>query len=224
MANPNINPGKRFLSRLSPLNLKAAWPGIALFLLGCGLLGWLYWPIKQQQSTLILSATTVNDLAPEMSPFAGSQVRLTYPTVLRVGENAQVSLEIQPPPLPALSPTQGLGRASIEALARLDLPGIETHPGEEASMGWRPGETIRFEWTVTPGRSGKYSGQAWFYIQVFGPGEEAPHEIPLTAQTFEISVLNTLGIPLAQLKILAWLSLLLGTFITLGMLTFVRDR
>jgi hypothetical protein len=151
-------------------------------------------------------------------------VQLTYPKTLRIGEQSLVALEILDSTNQA---SASLGKpvdGSVEALSRLDLPGITFLPEDLSSTALLPGQVARFQWTIYPGRAGEFAGQAWFYIKYYpGTGGEVTQDT-ISAQPFRVQVLNTYGLSLQLLKVLAWSGVVLGTFITLGMLTFVRGR
>jgi len=102
----------------------------------------------------------------ELGPVTGSgwQVKLAWPSRLRVGDAAELRLTVAPQ-----APAVPDGEATWEAVpggrlaARVELAGLAVSPPGEANQALGANHATSFTWRVQAGQPGRYPATVWLY-------------------------------------------------------------
>lgn len=155
--------------------------GAGLLLVSLVMLGWSLWPVSMRAQNVGLPGS-----ATAGGPDPGPQLAFQWPGFVRIGETAEIRLEL------SRSPQQSSGGAETADLltARLDLPGLAHTPSGETSQSFPSDRPAVFRWSVRADRPGVYAGTVWLYS---GDPAAVSRRV-ISAQRFELSAGGFLGL------------------------------
>lgn len=148
----------------------------------------LEWPetLREKDSGLIMLTIAMNETA--------------QPTVTVETSGVNIPIDI-----PNIYDTH-----NIVAVARLDLAGMEAYR-ENIREPLRPGQTIRFPWSIRANEAGTYQGVVWLRLELTPKNGGQTEEMLLMARTIEIKVVTVLGMPGNLARFLGGAGLVIST-------------
>lgn len=156
-----------------------------------GLLGlWSLWPVAVEQHEIAVRLAGASEAGlPE-------QMVLEAPGVIRLGQNAEVKLQ-----LPARDGSGLPATAVVEA--RLEITGVDIEPGSRLMQTVIPGREITLRWLVSPYQAGQVEGMLWLNWTITLNGQE--QRLPVLARPVEMQVVGFLGWPVWVAQVTALL-------------------
>ncbi len=157
--------------------------GVALLLLGSGLLLFTFWPVGQLESQVRLKSSLEGLPG---SPLQSQVVQFFLPEQLPAGLAELVEMTVQPATgLETTAPVQWLE-------AQLELSGAELFPAERVRAPYAGDRPVTFRWLVTA-RSAPVSGRAWLAANLSTPFDANTSQVVL-ARPMELEVRSLAGL------------------------------
>ncbi|MDX9991978.1 MAG: hypothetical protein RBS68_07980 [Anaerolineales bacterium] len=149
-------------------------------------------------------------VAPQPALSEARMLTLEFPPRLRAGDSELIHLTLEVDDHGQLTATAETGGNLTQgqviqipniydthyvwAEARLDMAGVQISPAGAISESLRPGQKLRFSWSVRAEQVGRYRGTLWFYLR-FSPIAGGPEErLALSSQKIEIEAVNFFGL------------------------------
>ena len=150
-----------------------------------------------------------------LTPPAALQERrmlvLEYPPRIRVGNSDVILLTLEVDPEGQITPTAEYQGHSISgepvlipdlysthnilAEARLDLAGMQIDPQGAVIEPMRPGQVLKFSWSLSPRRPGYTRGTLWLFLNLVPKDGGEIDRRALMAYRLEIEATSVLGLP-----------------------------
>lgn len=226
----------------SLLRLLAAWMGLTLAILACGVYAGAppaEAPASEPTQALPLPSPTSEALIPvtgggeEPTPLPSIPERrrltLEFPAKIRAGDSDIVRLTLEVDDLGNITPTaQFEGNVvtgevieipnlyethHVIAEARFDIAGLQVSPPDLISQTLAPGQSLNFYWSVRPQEVGTYRGTVWLYLRFVEKVSGEESRRAVSAQPVEIEAVNVLGLPASLIRTAGGIGSLVGAVI-----------
>lgn len=210
------------------------WIGVLIFFVSLFFLLWTVWPIKtvsrqisfkpgELQVRFPSSGMPITDNKEGDIHYMAFQdtknVILEWKPVVRKGDHSKIILKFAGNN--DILANNDLGNSiedlykvfKVNAVARIEIPGIGINPSGLAGQVLPQDHDIEFAWKIIPIKQGIYQGNAWFYLQLFPILEGDFIEQAVSAQAFQIKVISLLGLNIYIWRVVGFLGIFLGLFI-----------
>ncbi|MEJ5225099.1 MAG: hypothetical protein WHV44_11640 [Anaerolineales bacterium] len=191
----------------------------AVLLISLGILGWTDWPPAAEQSRIFLRPNAASlPAAPNPPPgvLEPRVLSLLWPRAMRLGDFGRIRLEVAPDPS---APLPGPADASAMHLmldARLEMPYARTVPPPGlVSQTMLPGQTVVFEWQVSPYEAGDVEGAVWVYYRFVVPESGEQEQVLMAVQPVRVRAVTLLGLSAGVARIIGWGGVVLGVILSL---------
>ena len=183
---------------------------ISLFLFCAWMLAWASLPIKRQVDIQLLqpSLLRVRLNGQEGGPalLNPPQVRLQWPSSLRIGDQAVILLDITSVHQDIPSPEKGIysdvyDNYNIMLEARFEIVGIRVEPANPVRESLLPGQSVSFRWEITADQAGDNTGNVWLSLRFLPLDGKPPIQEPVFASMLGIHSSSLFGLsgPVARL-------------------------
>lgn len=106
--------------------------------------------------------------------------------------------------------------------ANIEVSQMLVAPANEMLMFLRPGQPVRFIWSVIPTDLGIFQGKVWLHLRLISSSGETLNRIPITAQRFTVKSVKFLGLSGPNAKLLGTIGMILGLVIV--MISILADN
>lgn len=128
------------------------------------------------------------------------QVRLEWPSSLRIGEEGivQLDFEVTQADETSLNQQSGLKDAyakhNVMAEANFEVAGMEVKPANTTRVSMPPGQSVNIIWKITPEQNGSYLGVVWLSLRFLPLDGNNPIQIPIYVKDIMVQVSSFLGL------------------------------
>ena len=159
------------------------------------------------------------------------RIFLAWPPRIRVGESDWVRLVLDMDEEGRLTPTvlspgqeQSSQAVNIQNVydthdvtveARLDLAGVEYQPADALRLSLHPGQTLTFQWSVSPPEAGTYRGTVSMFVHYIPKDGSQEIVDQITNQPVEIRGVNLFGLSGAAARVIGGVGVLFGSVLSL---------
>jgi len=168
---------------------------IVIFLLG--LLLWELWPEKVETVYLDFQKNLGEQIyelnCQVINTLLDRKWEIRYPDIISKNETKMVSAILLDPSSTEVSTSSDENECDIAVEVYLDVPGIETVPGQRLIEPFQIEAPLRYEWAIQK-REGDLSGTIWIYLLLSDKNEGKISRYPLFALPIEFRTISFFGI------------------------------
>ncbi len=198
--------------------------GFIFLIISARFLAWRLIPASEISHAITIPAGELSG-SPESAPQSINhelELRVTYPSKIRAGEEATLRLDLIPE-TNIISRDEPFNNNPAIA-AELSMINMSLSPQSTVSTAYSVDQPKSFTWELTAPDSGSRQGSLWVTMQ-FTPNEGSKVEVPLAVWEINLGIIRLWGMNSTQVTWLAMLALLIwGGMMVLGVKLEQTDR
>jgi len=206
------------------LNKVRFFLSFGLLLLSGWLLAWGLLPTRRQLDEQTIQPGTLvvklNGQVVESAVMDARQVKLEWPTSMRIGDHEMIQLEFETIEN-ASSPEQQTGYTdaynsyNIMTEARFEVAGVRIEPTNPTRESMPAGQPVRFKWEVSTERAGDYKGNVWLSLRFLPLDGNSPIQEAIYVSAVGIHASSLFGLSGPLARVLGGVGMLLGVVLIL---------
>ncbi len=144
------------------------------------------------------------------------QVRLDWPSIMRIGDQSEATLVFEPAASEILAPIpQGefsdvYSQYNLMAEGRFEVAGMQVDPAGPVRESLLKNQTIKLKWQISAQQAGNYTGTVWLLLR-FLPLDGGPaEEVPILVHQLNLDATSLLGLSGPVARLLGGLGIVVG--------------
>ena len=201
---------------------------LLLILAGCGMLLWAWLPNPRQALSQYIEPPAMQAPAAGFAQILASlevrQVRMEWPTSLRIGEPGAITLSFDPVrseiivPKPEAQFSDVYNSYNLMAEGRFEVAGRRVDPANPIRESMPSGQTVKFTWQLSPQEIGTYECNVWLLLR-FLPLDGSPaSEVPVFVHQVDIQATSLFGLGGPQARLLGGVGIIASVILSLDLL------
>ena len=176
---------------------------LGLLVISIILLVWSFVPAKKRVVVQLLQPTMMSvksNGGEETAILENRQVRLEWPSSLRIGDEGviQLDFEVTQVDVSSLNQQSGLVDAytnhNVMAEANYEVAGMKIMPANTTRVSMPPGQPVKIIWKITPEQDGSYLGIVWLSLRFLPLDGNNPIQIPIYVKDIKVQVSSLVGL------------------------------
>ena len=208
---------------------------LILLVISIILLVWSFVPAKKRVVVQLLQPTMMSvksNAGEETAILENRQVRLEWPSSLRIGDEGviQLDFEVTQEDVSSLNQQSSLVDAytnhNVMAEANYEVAGMKILPANTTRVSMPPGQPVKIIWKITPEQDGSYLGIVWLSLRFLPLDGNNPIQIPIYVKDIKVQVSSLLGLNGSLARLFGWVGVLVSLLLVIenAIKVFVKQK
>lgn len=199
---------------------------LILILVSSSLLVWAAIPNQHMTYTQTIGAAEMQppDGGKNRTPTSmeSRQVRLEWPSGMRIGDTEQMVLRFEPVESEADAPGNQPGvntiydHYNLMAEGRLETVGFRVEPAEARRESMPDGQKVSIKWQISSERTGTYDGTVWLSLRYLPLDGSKASQAPIFIKPISIQVNSLLGLSRGTTSLVGGVGVVLAGMVAYG--------